>query len=254
MHKRFLVIGGVIVLLGVVVTLVFLGYRTATDDESENIPVVALDPLDVVIDFYNDWLLLAQSTTTSPYDSDLINSPLLSEAVRTKVAVRPTVGESNSLDLVLCQAVPPNKIGAKVLYQLDTEAEFIILARGDAEKSPNQAVVKVVRTENTWQIINITCTTGDIPPVREFAFEQEGYLLKNLPPPLNPDVWHLVFEQDGVMGHTVPLFFTTESVCITTGGTESVCDTATFTDAKKVFIQADMSESGAVIKRLHFEN
>ena len=56
------------------------------------------------------------------------------------------------------------------------------------------------------------------------------------------------FEENGTMGHTVPLFFDQTTVCIATNKTESICDPSTFTEPALVLVQAEMLESGAVVK------
>ena len=245
--KKHHILTGLILLIVIAAVLLF---RDSTDRVAVNTAPLA-DPFDVMLDFYDEWLLAASSTTTNPYDAGLHTAGLLTPAVQEKIQTL-RMNEENLLDPVLCQPEPPVRIGAKELYNLNTEVQFMVLARGGEVKAANQAIVTLKAENGAWQITAIDCATGEIAPVRDFPFEQEGYILKSVPPPLNPEFWHLVFEQAGVMGHTVPLFFTNESVCIDVDGNESTCAVEQFKDATKVLVQADMTEAGAEVKRMHF--
>jgi len=245
--KKYLLLASLAVVILIAAIFIF---RDSSEPVSESTTPLA-DPFDVMLDFYNEWLLAASSTTTNPYDAGLHTVSLLAPSVQEKIQTM-RMNEGNLLDPVLCQPEPPARIGAKALYQLDTEAQFMVLARGGEERASNQAIVTIKVENGAWKITAIDCATGEIAPVRDFPFEQEGYILKSVPPPLNQDLWHLVFEQAGVMGHTVPLFFTSESMCIDIDNTESVCAVEQFKDATKVLVQADMTEAGAEVKRMRF--
>lgn len=246
--KKYTLIAVLVVLIAL--AAMFLLRSPAVEEVYENTNPLA-DPFDVTLDFYNQWLMAASSTTTNPYDAGLHTAGLLSPTVQEMVLSK-RQSETNLLDPVLCQLVPPARIGAKALFQLDTEAQFMILARGGEEKAANQAIVTLEVQNNEWKITAIDCATGELPPEKDFPFEQEGYILKSVPPPLNPEYWHLVFEQADVMGHTVPLFFNAESICIDLDNNESACAVDQFKDATKVLVQADMTEAGAAVKRMRF--
>lgn len=245
--KRHIIIIGVVVL--VIISIAFF-LRTAEKEAIVQSPTT--DPLDEVIDFYNAWLAAAKATSTEDVFSTVLASATLSPELREELQTKLAEATDGSLDPVLCQPEPPERIGGKMVYQLDNSAQIMMLARGGEEKAPNQATVTLGSDNGSWVITDISCATGELPPEREFSFEQEGFLLKSVPPPLNPEYWHLVFEQQGVMGHTVPLFFAADSVCIDTAGTETLCDTEQFTEATKVLVQAEMTEAGAEVKRLVF--
>jgi hypothetical protein len=68
-------------------------------------------------------------------------------------------------------------------------------------------------------------------------------------PPLDPEYWHLVFSQAGVMGHTVTLFFSDTSLCFI-DGKEQVCTDSLLQETMKVQIQGSMTESGVEVARL----
>lgn len=252
MRNKIIAIAGLALLL-----IVFLGFNLfKADPEATTDPVSAIpteDPLDVTIDFYNEWLSASQSTTTNPKDAGLRDLAVLSTEVRKYLADAETTPLKNGLEPVLCQPTVPARIGAKEIYKQDLSAQIQVLARGGETKSPYQALVDLKAVEGKWQISQISCTQGETAPEREFSFEKEGYLLKSVQPPLDPQYWHLVFEENGTMGHTVPLFFDQTTVCIATNKTESICDPSTFTEPALVLVQAEMLESGAVVKKLHFK-
>ena len=88
--------------------------------------------------------------------------------------------------------------------------------------------------DGLWEITDITCSSGESTPIQgEFSFDREGYLLTNIPAPLDPNSWYFVFEESGTPGHTVALILNNASTCIATDATESVCSTDKFTQAMK---------------------
>ena len=245
MKKQLIIVGAVFVV--VVLTVLFLTKASDTNQSVTESAIPENDPIDVALEFYNDWLEAVQSTTTDPYAAGLTTDVRLNEASQTKLA------ESNievELDPVLCQVLVPERIGAKVSYTLEREAQLLILARGLAEKSGRQAVVDLVAENGEWVIAGITCTEGESAPEREFTFERDGFLLKSVPPPLNPEYWHLVFEERGVPGHTTPLFFSEDSVCVSITGEEAVCDTDTLQEATAATVKGQMTESGVNVSRI----
>jgi hypothetical protein len=68
---------------------------------------------------------------------------------------------------------------------------------------------------------------------------------------MQKEYWHLVYEQQGQSGYTVPLFFDEESTCIDLDGGEVVCKPDSFQEASHVFAQGQMLEAGLTVKRLH---
>ncbi|HMO78549.1 MAG TPA: hypothetical protein PKA42_03675 [Candidatus Paceibacterota bacterium] len=226
------------------------GPETDNNNSAQTIPIE--DPLDVTNEFYTAWIAAELSTTTNPYEAGLINSALLSTETRTYIENASTTPLASGLHPVLCQMDIPERIGGKTIYHQERAAQILILARGGEVKSPYQAQVDLVAKDGKWQISKITCSQGETGPEREFSFEKEGYLLKSVPPPLDPNYWHLVYEENGVPGHTVPLTFNATSQCLATDGTATVCNPASFIEPTLVLIQADMLETGAVVKNLHF--
>lgn len=247
--KKFAIVALILLVIAIVVLVVKFGTKTADNTTVEN-PAPVDEPLDVVIDFYNQWLSEVQSTTTNPFDSGLINSTRLSNEVRTVINEKRSTKVEGDLDAVLCQSSVPERVGGKEIFKTDKKAQVMILARGFETKSPYQAIVDTEVVEGNWQITKIECLQSEVAPVSEFDFERQGFLLKSVVPPLNPEYWHLVYEENGILGHAIPLFFNAESICVSTDGTETVCDPTKFVETTKVLIQAAMLDTGADVKRL----
>jgi hypothetical protein len=247
--KKFVIVALILLVLAIVALVVKFGAKTVDNIPAENSAPVD-EPLDVVIDFYNQWLSQVQSTTTNPFDSGLINSTRLSDGVRTVINEKRSTKIEGDLDAVLCQSSVPERVGGKEIYKTDTKSQVMILARGFETKSPYQAIVDTEVIEGNWQITKIECLQSEVAPVSEFDFERQGFLLKSVVPPLNPEYWHLVYEENGILGHAIPLFFNAESICVSSDGTEAVCDPSKFVETTKVLIQAAMLDTGADVKRL----
>lgn len=245
MKKQFIVLGAVF--LVVVISVVLLTRTSDTKQAATESAIPENDPIDVALEFYNDWLAAARSTTTNPYDAGLPNDARLSKTVQDYLV---TVNQTDDLDFVMCQTETPTRFVTKAVYTFDREAQILVLARGLPEKSSRQAVVDLVAEDGKWVIAGITCTDGESAPEREFTFEQDGFLLKSVPPPLNPDFWHLVFTERGTPGHTVPLFFSDESTCVSVSGDESICNPDSLPEAHAAVIKGQMTEAGVNVVRV----
>ncbi|MFT7507430.1 MAG: hypothetical protein ACI92I_000580 [Acidimicrobiales bacterium] len=258
MKKQYLIIGLLILIVAVAVAMKFGGItgdngNVDTNTETAEILPVDGDPVEVTMEFYKQWLDAVWDTTTDPYLSGLATSPVISDDVQAKLEItRKNMGIG--LDPVLCQSVTPEKIGAKSLSQLVNDAMVMVVARGGDTKSPDQAVVTLGVANGEWQITDITCASGESAPEREFAFDREGFLLKGVPPQLNPDFWYLVFEENGEAGHVAPLSFNASSICISAEGSESACDPNQFINPSKAHVQGGMTESGAVVQRIQISS
>ena len=157
------------------------------------------------------------------------------------------------LDPILCQSVVPERIGVKPIYVADDEAQMMIIARG-AEKTPNQSVVTLTLGEAEWMISSISCSSGEAGnPVGEYSFEQTGRLAKDsVPAQYDQSNWHVLFSNK--LGNTqiVPLFFDGGSQCDRDSETV-ICEPAQFSEGTVVFVQADMTEAGASVRRMELE-
>lgn len=245
MNRRNLIIGivGAVVLVGLALVLVF----NWDDLWSGKQEVSTLDPIDVTFDFYDPWLAAAQATSTNPFKEGLAKAPILSKELRKKIKNAPRTG-AEVVDPVLCQTTTPADISARMVSQDETQAEVLILSR--QKELTGQAVVKLVALNGGWYINDIVCSPGEFAPEREFTFEREGFLLKSVPPPYNPQYWHIVFEENGEKGHAAPLFFDAESTCKALDGKTAVCNPDQFREATKVLVKGSMSETGVQVKQL----
>lgn len=243
------VVGVLLIILG---ALLF-GYNNSTDVVETNVTRPAEDPIDAVLDFYNVWHENLLSTSSTMSTEELVAHPRLSDDVRSYITEAMEAPDSTA-DPVLCLETVPPRVGAKIVFVTDSAAQLQVLGRGMPERTSVSAIVDLGVADDQWQITNIRCSTGESAPEREFTFDREGFLLKSVPPPLNSDYWHLVFEEAGVQGHTAPLFFDADSVCIAADGAESVCDENTFTDATPALVQGEMTEAGVAVKRVVLQN
>lgn len=244
MKNKIYIVGGIIG-IAIIGLLVLQGRSTEPSLVVTEIPLG--DPLDAAADFYGEWLDAARSTSTDPYQAGLATAPVLSEVVRVKLATAQL--DESTIDPVFCQEELPRRVRLKPVFAQDTEAQYMVLPD---EVVPDRAMVTVRAVDGDWQITDISCISAEQGEEREFTFERTGNLLKSVPPPLDPEYWHIVFEENGQQGHAAPLFFDPTSVCVSESGTESVCDPSTFVEAAKVTVQGQMTESGVEVKRVQF--
>ncbi len=254
MKQQYIIIVVVLVVIIVGAVVWKNNAPTSTSENTASTEEIASagDPVEATVAFYKQWLEAVQDNTLSPYTSGVLENPILSSDVRSYIENAKETGGPAGVDPVLCQSVTPEKIRAKATFVLDDTAEVMVLGRGQGTKSSEQAAVRLEVIDGAWKITNIGCYAGESAPEREFTFEKEGFVLKGVPPQLNPEYWYLVFEENGEAGHTAPLLFDAESICVTTDESEAVCDPEQFVNPSKAFVQAQMTEAGAQVKRLQF--
>lgn len=253
MSRKKIIIGGLIVLgvliLSAILLFTKLVHQDGANDVLRNQAVSTGAPIDVAMDFYNPWLMARQSTTTNPYAEGLATKTILSESLRARLIESEKRGETD-IDPVLCQTTVPERVTGRVVSEQESEARILIMARDKTLTA--QSVFTLKKHNDGWFIENIECFAGEFAPDREFTFEKEGFLLKSVPPPYNPENWHLVFEDNGELGHVVPLFLTSSSSCTGTDESTMTCSFDQFKEAKKVRIHGNMTEIGVDIARLEF--
>ena len=244
------------IVVGVVIVAVLMGAwfmfaPSATNKSGENTSSAPeRNAVDVVNEFYGAWLEAVQSTDTDPYQAGLSTDVLLSDSVRTYLVTAQQEEGGLNRDPVLCVSSVPPRVGARSIFISDTSAEVQVLGRGSEEKTSEYAVVSLTAVDGMWQISDIACMSGETAPEQEFAFDREGFLLKGVPPQMDPDFWYLVYEENGKDGHIAPLAFDTDSVCISPDGSERVCDPSQFVNPSPARVQGGMTESGAVVQRI----
>lgn len=251
-HKK-IIVGGLVGLgiIGLIAGILYMKSSggDGTDQGTYNQEVSAADPVDIALDFYSPWLEAAKSTSTNPYTLGLASEKILSEQLRVRLIGSESRAETD-IDPVLCQTTFPERVNGRVVSAQEREVRVLIVAK---EKTLTAQSVFVLKKQNDgWYIEDILCSPGEFELPREFSFEKEGHLLKSVPPPLNPEYWHLVSEENGEPGHAVPLFFTTESSCVAMDTTVEVCAPDAFRDATKVHVYGQMTERGVEVARLQF--
>lgn len=208
-------------------------------------------PMAVTMKFYNQWLDERKSTSTTPYDSGLLQSTFLSDEVRSQIERANASKKRGDVDPVLCLPKLPNKLDGEEIFSSDNKAIVVVKPRDKKITTEHQAIVSLTLVGDQWLITKLDCTEGEQAQEKEFDFEKTGQLLKeSIEPPYSKEQWHLVYEQETVPGFVTPLTFNAESVCVGSDKSAKVCDPATFTEASRVFIQAGMTESGAVVKQM----
>jgi hypothetical protein len=246
------VVPAVIVLLLVVIAIGFvlkskiIGNQSADQERSS-----LARPQKDLFTFYTQWLADTKSTTTSPYDSRLLNSTFLDSEVKFQIERAHAKYNEGDIDPVLCTPFRPKNVETNVIFNKDGKAVIVVTPRGQKVKTEHQAIVGLTIVDSKWQITKIDCSIGEAGPVKEFDFEHTGSLLKEgIEAPHNNQNWHLIYEQEAQPGYVLPLTFNAESVCVSLEGAEGPCDPTLLKETTKVFIQAGMTETGAIVKRL----
>lgn len=236
----------------VVIVIIFFIVRNNSNIGSNQAGGPQEEPIDVVLDFYSEWLEMSASTSTNPFESEFYASANISDEVRNRINLART--DAANFDPITCQTdIIPENVRARVYPTSLTEADILVESRVGKETLPMMSFVTMTIVDNAWQITNIDCTEGDIAPEVEFNYDREGLLLKSVPPPYEAGQWHLVFEQDGQMGHVTPLFFSATTTCVSAEGVESVCNPDTFTETSRVVVKGGMTEIGAEVERVEFK-
>ena len=242
---------GVIVLLVAVAAWWFTQSKSSSTEDEVELRGVEGEPVDIALDFYEAWLRASKSTSTNPFPEVVNNSEALSVKLSERLLEIINNPTEDQVDPVLCQASLPEKFRVKTIFEKEETVQLMILAKD--KESKGQAVVDLKAHDNLWEITDITCLFGETaPPQGEFSFDKEGQLLKSVPPPLNPDYWHLVFEENGQFGHTVPLLLDENSECTKANGEKSVCTEDMLTQTVTVRVQGDMEEAGLKVKKIQF--
>jgi hypothetical protein len=252
MKNKKYILGG---LLGLLVLFIIVGayvWMPSQDSITIQVPdqmVSTETPVNIVLDFYGAWLDAAKSTSTNPYILELHAQPILGEGLRTRLASTQN-NEAGTLDPVLCQTIVPEHITGRKVFEIENRAQILVMARDKTVF--NQALVTLMRHNDGWYIDDITCSPGEFAPVLEFTFEKEGYLLKNVPPPLDSQYWYIIFTENNEQGHSAPLFFNEKSVCQSIENVETVCDSTQFIEGTKIYMYGQMTERGVEVERLKY--
>lgn len=217
-----------------VLTLTSIGLRSVGKQR-----VSTDDPADIVYDFYGAWLEAARSTDTDPYREGLGQSPLLSKELRARIGAA-----QGGVDPVLCQAIVPEKISTRRIYEGPDKVEMLVTARKPSA-STEQAIVTLLPLDGGWYVSDIQCSPGEFAPEAEFSFDREGQLAKDA-----SGLWRLVFEEDGQLGHEAPLLFGAQSVCRTSDGNTVACDSSSLVENSRAHVRGQMTEGGVEVSEV----
>jgi len=237
-QRKKILIGGLILVL----ILVFISTHYAKPSKQQ---VSINEPVDIVSDFYTQWITELNSPDIDPYKSGLSKSPILSPELIEKIE-NIKINSEDGVDPVLCQNTSDMKISTRRVYEKEDEAQLLVTSK---DKSlTGQAVVTLLKYNKGWYINDIKCSPGEFGEEREFTFERDGFILKGaVSESLNPGVWYIFFEENGELGHHAPLLFSSDSVCMNEKGDEMSCDQSALVDYTKVSVQGGMTEWGVEV-------
>ncbi len=243
---------GTVVIIAIIIGAILVIKGVQKDSNSDSLPEgIKAEPTDIVSDFYQAWLEARKSTSTDPYAQNLQNSESLTPALRERLVDSEAAFRENGTDPVLCREPLPEKLRTRTIVKSDTDAQILVLGKIDISMTFSKATL--AGRDGFWQITDLSCDVSEEAPDQgEFNFDKEGYLLKeHVPSPHDPQQWHLVFKQDDVDGHVVPLLLNEASVCINKSQ-ENSCEESMLFEAAYVHLQGNMSEAGANVKRIEF--
>ncbi len=256
MNKIVLLIGGGLLVFVSIFLIWYFVPTVATDLNGDESTIKDTDPYDVVFDFYSDWLAYVHASGTPAANSALPGERFLTDAA--KNALNEAILQTNT-DVaipVICQITAPDSVRAKIVHEVDDRAEIIVYPRYKTDNTSSStntttvsgfSLVNLEKIDGSWRINSISCSRGDIAPESEYSFEQEGYLLKNVPAPLDSNFWHLVFAENGVEGHTAPLLFTASSTCTIRDAAPEICNPESLVEANRAVVKGEMNESGVTV-------
>jgi len=241
-NQKIITIIGILALIGLVLIIVAVTNRAPEQQISTH------DPIDISVDFYKKWLEERKSPDTNPYESGLSKSLILSPELRDKLEGAREQSEETP-DPVLCQTTTDFKFNTRIVYAGETETQVLVTAKD--KTLTGQSVFTLLKHKDGWFIKDIKCNPGEFGEEREFSFEREGSLVKGSSiSSFNPDLWYIIFDEDGRPVHNAPLLFSAESMCLNENGEGSVCVPDQFTEAMKVKVQGQMTEGGVEVKNL----
>lgn len=248
-NKKYIVGAGILV---IIIAAFFLHSQnspsnTQVDDTKHR--GIAGDPIDIVGDFYSSWLARKRTTNTSSSTYNPLESEVLSYGMQAKLENFDFSSPVSELDPVLCQTSLPEGLRSRTIFSTENSLQVMMLSSD--RQAGGQAIVTLEEHNDLWEIADITCGHGEeAPDMGEFTFDNNGYLLKDsLPDNFDKSNWHLVYEENGVNGHTVPLLFGDSSTCTDEAGNESSCQTGDFEEAMHIHAQGDMTEAGLDVKK-----
>jgi hypothetical protein len=204
----------------------------------------AVDPLDVSYGVANRWLMNERATSSITLATFLEGEPLVTTEARAAL-LGATDGD---LDPLLCQDELPGRIGVKPVYQTGTAAEVMVIARGTAEPT-GYSLITLTLDGDAWVITNVAC--GNEAPVSDsqYPFAKAGVLAReSVPAPYDNSVWHVITGGGTSDINAVPLQFDERSSCRGVNGEVGLCNEVALDEGVTVYVQADTTETGALVR------
>lgn len=248
-RKKFLILGvlaaAALLVIGVMVWQLVTG-KTLFEEPWTGVEGT---PVDVALNFVEPWLDARKIGPDEPFNQGLLEYTQVGKELKAKLQEsQGKLGEEGAVDPVLCQAVVPESLRTMRVYEKEDAAQILIMST--ARDGSGQAVITMAAKNGLWQLTDITCGSAENGPRGEFSFEKSGFLLKQVPAPLDSNYWHLVFQEEGVLGHAVPLFINESSICVKLDGTEVACDDNILKETIPARVKGEMSETGVTVKRI----
>lgn len=206
------------------------------------------EPIDVTLNFYDGWLGARAAGPNEPFTQGLLDYPQVGPELKEKLKALEGQLNDETTDPVLCQVGLPEGLRTIPVFQQEESAKILVMSTTEGQSG--QAVIDLAAKDGLWQITDINCGNGEAGPQGEFSFDKTGFLLKQVPAPLDSNYWHLVFEEAGVLGHAVPLFMDAESVCVYKDGTTAACDDNILKETIPARVMGEMSETGVQVERI----
>lgn len=243
-YLPFALAAGIIVLIGIVAWQIMGGGKFS----SERWTGVEGEPINITLDFYEAWLAARGVGDNEPFTRGLLNYEQISPELREKLATFDGKLGEEEQDPVLCQSSVPAGLRTLPVYVQEESAQILVMSTTKGQSG--QAVVSLASKNNLWRITDITCGNAESGPQGEFSFEKSGFLLKQVPEPLDSNYWHLVFQEAGVLGHAVPLFMNNETVCVLKDGSTTTCSDNVLKETEPARVFGELGETGVQVKRI----
>ncbi len=206
------------------------------------------EPVDVTLGFVEAWLGARAVGDNEPFTQNILDYEQVSPDLRKKLKEFDGKLGGGAEDPVLCQTAVPEGLRTLPIYKQDEAAQVLVMST--TEGQTGQAIFTLAAKNNVWRITDITCGNAEQAPKGEFSFDRTGFLLKQVPAPLDSKYWHLVFEEAGVLGHAVPLFIDESTVCTKQDGSTGACNDDVLKETAPARVMGELGETGVVVKRI----
>lgn len=248
MKNKFIILTVLAFIVVCAIVLLQKNETNITKTDEPNIPVEA-DPVDTVMDFYNQWVDARTATDTDPYAAGLNQNEDLTDLLKAELTAAQESFTTENTDPILCISTVPEGLKTRTVSRTDTTALVLLTERGGAGLPI--ALVRLVGVNGQWKLDNIDCNAGETgPTLGDYTFDRTGFLLKDsVQPPLDPNNWYLVYESDGINGYTAVLNFTDASNCTSQTGESATCPNSLY-EAEYVHVQGNMTEAGVEVVQI----